>query len=78
MKIQRIVSKGYSSPPDFWYDQAEDKWVIVLRGDATLEFEGGELARMKEGDHVTIPRHVRHRVQQTSTETIWLAVYVGS
>ena len=76
VKIQRIVSKGYSSPPDFWYDQAEDEWVIVLRGDATLEFEGGELVRMKEGDHVTIPRHVRHRVQQTSAETIWLAVHV--
>ena len=37
VKIQRIVSKNYSSPADFWYDQADDEWVIVLRGDATLE-----------------------------------------
>lgn len=78
VKIERIVSKNHRSPPGFWYDQDEDEWVIVLRGDATLEFEGGELVRMKEGDHVTIPRHVRHRVQQTSAETIWLAVHVGS
>lgn len=74
--IERIVSHSYSSPPGFWYDQDEDEWVVVLRGEATLEFEGGEVARMKEGDHVTIPRHVRHRVQQTDTKTIWLAVRI--
>jgi cupin 2 domain-containing protein len=74
--IERIVSQSDSSPPGFWYDQDEDEWVMVLRGEATLEFEGGELVRMKEGDHVTIPRHVRHRVQQTDPETIWLAVRI--
>jgi cupin 2 domain-containing protein len=75
-KIQRIVSESYSSPPGFWYDQDEDEWVIVVRGKATLEFEGGELVRMQEGDYVTIPRHVRHRVQQTDSKTIWLAVRI--
>jgi uncharacterized cupin superfamily protein len=62
---QRIVSRSYSSPPGFWYDQDEDEWVIVVRGEATLQLEEGELVRMKEGDHVTIPRHTKHRVQQT-------------
>jgi cupin 2 domain-containing protein len=76
IKIERIVSQSYSSPAGFWYDQDEDEWVIVLRGEATLEFERGELVRMKEGDHVTIARHVRHRVQQTDTKTIWLAVRI--
>ena len=76
IKIQRIVSHSYSSPSDFWYDQDEDEWVIVLRGEATIEFKGGELVRMKEGDYMTIPRHVKHRVQQTDPETIWLAVHV--
>jgi cupin 2 domain-containing protein len=76
VKIQRIVSESYSSPPGFWYDQDEDEWVIVVRGKATLEFEGGELVRMQEGDYVTIPRHVRHRVQQTDSKTIWLAVRI--
>jgi cupin 2 domain-containing protein len=74
VKIERIVSESYSSPAGFWYDQDEDEWVMVVRGEATLEFEGGELVRMKEGDYVTIPRHVRHRVQQTDPKTIWLAV----
>lgn len=72
--IERIVSQSHSSPPGFWYDQDEDEWVIVVRGEATLEFEGGEIVRMNEGDHVTIPRYVRHRVQQTDAKTIWLAV----
>ena len=76
IKVQRIVSQSYSSPPGFWYDQDEDEWVIVVRGEATLEFEGGELVRMKEGDYVTIPHHVKHRVQQTDARTIWLAVRI--
>lgn len=76
VKIERIVSQSYSSPPGFWYDQDEDEWVIVVRGKAALEFEGEELVRMQEGDYVTIPRHVRHRVQQTDPKTIWLAVRI--
>jgi len=76
VKIDRIVSQSYSSPPGFWYDQDEDEWVIVVRGKTALEFEGGELVRMQEGDYVTIPRHVKHRVQQTDPKTIWLAVHV--
>lgn len=76
IKIERIVSQSHSSPPGFWYDQDEDEWVVVVRGEATLEFEGGELVHMQEGDYVTIPRHVKHRVQQTDAKTIWLAVRV--
>jgi mannose-6-phosphate isomerase-like protein (cupin superfamily) len=49
---------------------------LVLRGDATLEFERGDFVRMKEGDYVTIPRHVKHRVHQAGPETIWLAVHI--
>jgi cupin 2 domain-containing protein len=76
VKIERIVSQSYGSPPGFWYDQDEEEWVMVARGEATLEFADGDLVRMKEGDHVTIPRHVKHRVHQTGPETIWLAVRI--
>jgi cupin 2 domain-containing protein len=75
-KIERIVSHSHSSPEGFWYDQADDEWVIVLSGSATLEFADGELVAMKEGDYLTIERHVKHRVARTSEETIWLAVHV--
>jgi cupin 2 domain-containing protein len=76
IEIQRIVSESYSSPPGFWYDQDDDEWVMVIRGEAILEFEGGELVRMQQGDYVTIRRHVKHRVRQTASATIWLAVHV--
>ena len=76
VKIERIVSRSHSSPIGFWYDQSEDEWVMILRGYATLEFEGGELVEMKEGDHLAIPSHVKHRVSQTSPDAIWLAVHI--
>jgi len=76
VKIQRIVSRAHSSPPGFWYDQAGDEWVIILRGHATLEFENGRLIRMKAGDHILIPRRAKHRVNRTGSETIWLAVHI--
>jgi cupin 2 domain-containing protein len=76
VKVERIVSHSHSSPAGFWYDQDEDEWVIVLCGTATLEFTGGELVELKAGDHVMIPRHLRHRVARTDQETIWLAVHL--
>jgi cupin 2 domain-containing protein len=75
LTIQRIVSYSHASPEGFWYDQDEDEWVLVLRGEANLELAGGEVVEMKEGDYLMIPRHVKHRVGRTSPETIWLAVH---
>jgi cupin 2 domain-containing protein len=75
VKIERIVSHSHSSPPGFWYDQDEDEWVIVLKGRGVVEFEDGETMVVAEGDYVTIPRHLRHRVVETSEETLWLAVH---
>jgi cupin 2 domain-containing protein len=75
-RIERIVSHSHRSRPGFWYDQAEDEWVIVLRGAAALEFAGGEIVEMTEGDYVMIPRGLRHRVARTSETTVWLAVRV--
>ena len=76
VRIERIVSQSHNSPTGFWYDQPEDEWVILLRGHATLEFEGGRLVEMKEGDHLAIPSHVKHRVSQIGPDTIWFAVHV--
>ncbi|MEQ9691194.1 MAG: hypothetical protein RLO48_15805, partial [Bauldia litoralis] len=36
IRIERIVSTGQASPPDFWYDQPNDEWVIVLTDSAGL------------------------------------------
>ena len=76
VKIERIVSHAHSSPPDFWYDQPEHEWVILLRGEATLGFADGTSVELKEGNYLSIPPHAKHRVQQTAPETIWLAVHM--
>ena len=75
VRIESIISHSHKSPDGFWYDQSEDEWVIVLRGTAALEFAGGEIVEMSEGDYVIIPRGLRHRVARTGENTVWLAVY---
>lgn len=78
VRIQRIVSTGQASSPGFWYEQEEAEWVVVLRGEAKLLFEGEEDAvHLKPGDHVTIPARRRHRVVWTAgaEPTVWLAVF---
>ncbi len=77
-RIERIVSSGHCSSPGFWYDQAENEWVIVLAGRARLRLEaGGESVALGPGDYLNIPAHVRHRVDWTDPErdTVWLAVF---
>ncbi len=76
VKIERIVSQSHASPPGFWYDQAHNEWVMLVRGSATLEFANGELVDLKEGDYLAVPPHVKHRVRETAPETIWLAVHM--
>ena len=75
-RLEHIVSRGQASPPDFWYDQDEDEWVLLLRGAATLEFADGGLVEITSGSHLTIPKHVRHRVHRTSEDAIWLALFL--
>lgn len=77
--IERIVSKGQTTPPEQWYEQAWDEWVIVLAGQAVLGYEHAlpDLA-LTAGDSVFIPAHTKHRVVWTAPDihTIWLAVHL--
>ncbi len=77
VRIERIVSRGHSSPETGWYDQEEDEWVMVLEGSGTLEFEDGRVVTLNNGCFIHIPAHDRHRVSHTSEHgmTIWLAVF---
>lgn len=77
-RVERIVSKGHTTPEDEWYDQTDNEWVLVIEGEATLLFEEGmKTVALKVGDHINIPAHVRHRVSWTKpdTETVWLAIF---
>ncbi|WP_018295235.1 cupin domain-containing protein [Mariprofundus ferrooxydans] len=78
MRIERIVSHGHSSPADFWYDQDEDEWVILLTGAAGLTFDDGNPPQtLQPGDYLLIPAGERHRVAWTAPdqETVWLAIF---
>lgn len=75
--VERIVSRGHTSPDTGWYDQPRHEWVLVLKGQGVVAFENGESVTLAPGDHLTIPAHRRHRVAWTAPdeETIWLAVH---
>lgn len=78
-RIERIVSTGHASPPDFWYDQPQDEWVCVIAGSASLVIENeAEPRMMKPGDWIELPARLRHRVEWTDSAqpTVWLAVHI--
>ena len=78
VKIERIISKGHSSPDGFWYGQEQNEFVILLKGKARLLFKkNNEPVVLNPGDYLNIPAHVEHRVEWTAQdqETVWLAVF---
>lgn len=77
VRIERILSRGQTSPATGWYDQEENEWVAVQEGAATIAFDDGREVRLGTGDHLAIPAHRRHRVAWTAPArvTVWLAVF---
>ena len=77
-KVERIISRGHATAEGEWYDQDKNEWVLVLKGNAGLLFEGNDkIVIMKAGDFINIPAHQKHRVEWTEPEeeTIWLAIH---
>ena len=80
VRIERIVSRGHSSPADFWYDQEQTEWVVLLSGSAVIRFEQDPAPRVvRPGDWLEIPARCRHRVDATAADedSVWLAVHWG-
>jgi cupin 2 domain-containing protein len=77
LKVERIVSRGHSSPEQGWYDQENNEWVMILEGWAILLIEGEGEFRLERGDYLNIPAHARHKVTWTDLEhtTLWLAIH---
>ncbi|QYJ79509.1 cupin [Shewanella acanthi] len=48
VKIERIISNGQSTPAGQWYDQTQYEWVMLLKGEATLEFDLTQYAHAEE------------------------------
>lgn len=79
VRIERIVSRGQTTPVETPYDQDHDEWVLLLAGGARLWLDGEEGERdLRPGDALLIPAHVRHRVTWTTADppTVWLAVHL--
>jgi cupin 2 domain-containing protein len=77
VRIERIVSEGHGTPAGEWHDQLQNEWVIVLQGEAMIEYENAERQTLNVGDFLFIPAHTRHRVSWTTAEqqTVWLAIH---
>ena len=78
LRIERIVSHGHSSPEEFWYDQDDDEWVVLLEGGAVLQFDGeAEPVELRRGSYLNIPAHAKHRIVWTEPKqkTVWLAIH---
>ncbi len=77
LRIERIISTGQATPPDQWYDQEQDEWVILLQGQAIISYEDGRKVLLTAGDYLLITAHEKHRVEQTSADPpcIWLAIH---
>jgi len=71
--LERIISRGQTSPDGFWYDQDTNEHVTLLCGEARLDM-AGEKVTLFAGDTLFIPAHVRHRIEYTSKDEpcIWL------
>ena len=86
VRIERIVSTGQSSPSDFWYDQPQHEWVMVVQGNATITTQNtdnqGNITHtthtLTAGDSLYIPAHQKHRVETTqqTPPTLWLAIFI--
>ena len=76
-KVERIVTLKPFDKPGKWYDQERDEWVMLLQGEAILEFKKGQVLHLKAGDYIFIPAHQEHRISHSSVEQkcIWLAIH---
>ena len=74
IRIERIISTGQVSD---WYDQNETEFVILLEGNAVIEYENGKIIDLSKGDTLMIKPHERHKVSFTSSEPpcVWLCVF---
>ena len=71
--VERILSRGHTTG---WQTLKADEWVVLLTGEADIEFANGEIVTLGMGDTLLLPAGTRHRVART-TECVWLCVHVA-
>ncbi len=77
-RLERIISFGQQTPRGKWLRQANDEWVMLCSGSATLTLWKQKRILLKPGDYVFIPAGLRHRVERTHCHkpSVWLALHV--
>jgi cupin 2 domain-containing protein len=77
IRVDRIITLKPYDKSGKWYDQETNEWVLLMQGEAELEFEDDEKIALKSGDYIFIPAHKKHRINYSSSEPkcIWLAIY---
>ena len=80
IKIERIISHGEVTPLQEWYKQKDDEFVLLLSGDAIIQYKDDTKVELKPGDYLYIPALKEHRVAYTNKDetTIWLAIFFKS
>ncbi|KAF0151926.1 MAG: lipid A 3-O-deacylase [Ignavibacteria bacterium] len=75
--LERIISDGHSSAPNFWYDDNKNEFVMLLSGSAKILYDDGTSFFLLPGDYFIIPAHQKHRVEETdkNQKTIWFALH---
>jgi len=79
-RVERILSLGHTSPQDFWYDQSEDEWILLVTGGATLELQDPDTEiTLIPGDTLFLPAGRKHRVSWTDPDCVstWIAVFIS-
>ena len=79
IRIERIVSRGQSTPEDEPMAQDWDEWVLLLEGAAGIRVEDAAVVALAPGDHLLIEKGRKHWVAWTAKDraTVWLAVHLG-
>lgn len=74
VRIEQIISTGQVTD---WYDQEKTEFVVLLNGNAELEYENGKIVSLIKGDTLLINPHQKHRVVYTSSEPpcVWLCIF---
>ena len=75
LKIEAI--RSHLTKAGEWYDQEEDEWVVLIRGNAQLQVKN-EVVTLQEGDSLFLPKRTPHQVLNTSEDALWLGVFYST
>jgi cupin 2 domain-containing protein len=71
--VERIVSSTNAIPTA--YVQAQDEWVVLLAGEASLDVAGTSV-ELRSGDYLFLPAGTHHVVRRVTQGAVWLAVHL--